>query len=186
MGRAPTVSVFIALAVCAATDTAAQSGKQALSLYGGPFTHEYVSQILQGHFVVDGPMLGLAYDRGIFYLGSGLTLEAEAQVTHFFSEQPYSTAAAGLGLRYDMTRIIGNYSSFAIYTGPSYADDPPRFDRRKGYFLEYVAIEVAVAPVMDSPWDGVIRMYHRSGAFGLYGSHTDGGTMLGVGIRRRF
>jgi len=165
----------------------AESAQQSVALYGGPATRRYVSQILfHGQFDLDGAMLGLAYDRRLAYLGAGFALEVDLEAAHFFMKRSYSSMAAGLGIRYDTSRWIGKPSSFAVYTGPSYADDPVPGDGYHGRFLEYVAVEFALAIGNNSPWDGVIRMYHRSGTFGLYGSDPDSGSMLGIGLRRRF
>jgi hypothetical protein len=182
-----TVLVLIACAKFAASDSHAESARQSVTFYGGPGTRRYMSQIFfQGNVSIDGTMLGLAYDRRLADLGSGFTLETEIQVTHFFMSRPYSSVAGGFGIRYDTSRWTKQPSSFAVYSGPSYADDPALSEGKSGRFLEYVAVEFAVANIGEIRWDGVIRMYHRSGAFGFYGLHTDTGSMLGIGIRRRF
>jgi hypothetical protein len=175
--------IAIAIATFASSDAQAESARQSVTVYGGPATRRYVSEIfLHGHFDVDGTTLGLAYDRRVFDLGAGFALEIEVQVTHFFMSFPYTSVAAGVGIRYDTSRWIGRRSSFAVYSGPSYADDG---GSKNGRFLEYVTVQFAVS-INRSPWDGVIRMYHRSGTFGLYGKDTDAGSMLGIGLRRRF
>lgn len=181
-----TVLALIAFAKFAVSDSHAKSARQSVTFYGGPATRRYMSQIFfQGNVSVEGAMLGLAYDRRLADLGSGFTLETEIEVTHFFMSRPYSSVAGGLGLRYDTSRWTKQPSSFAFYSGPSYADDPARSEGKSGRFLEYVAVEFASA-IEESQWEGVIRMYHRSGVFGLYGLHADTGSMLGIGIRRRF
>jgi len=180
------VSILIAFACFPAPDAAAEPPRQSVTLYGGPATHQFVSQIFQGNFDVDGMMLGLAYDRRLADLGAGFTLEAEVQATHFFMSPPSSAVAGGLGVRYDTSHWTSHASSFAFYTGPSYADDPVRNQGHNERFLEYVAVEFALENINQSQWDGVIRMFHRSGAFGLYGNDADTGSMLGIGIRRQF
>jgi len=89
--------------------------------------------------------LGLAYDRRLADLGSGFTLETEIQMTHFFMNRPYSSVAVALA--YDTTHRVGPNSRpvFAFYTGPSYADDSALSEGKTGRFLEYVAVEFAVA-----------------------------------------
>jgi hypothetical protein len=162
----------------------AESARQSVTVYAGPATRQYVSNIVfHGNFAVDGTTLGLAYDRRIFDLGAGLTLEIEGQVAHSFMDTPYTSMGAGLGVRFDTSRWTRQPSSVAFYSGPSYADDGGTKRRR---LLEFVTVEFAVQFMNRSKWDGVFRMFHRSGAFGLYGNHTDTGSMLGVGVRRRF
>jgi len=180
------VSILSAFAFFRASDAIAQTFRQSLTLYGGPATHQFVSQIIQGNFDVDGMMLGLTYDRWLSDLGAGFTLEAEVQVAHFFGNPSSSAVAGGLGVRYDTSHWTRQASSFAFYTGPSYADDPVRNPGHSERFLEYVAVEFALENINQSQWDGVIRVFHRSGAFGLYGNDADTGSMLGIGIRRRF
>ncbi len=39
----------------------------------------------------------------------------------------------------------------------------------------------------ESPsWNGVVRYYHRSGAFGLFEPNADEGSTLGFGLQYRF
>ena len=180
------ISVMIALACFPVSDATAESALQSVTLYVGPTTRQFASEIVQGHFNIDGTMLGLAYDRQLTDLGAGFRLEAEAQATHFFMKPSYSTLAAGLGVRYDTSRWIGQASSFAFYTGPSYADAATRNNDESEHFLEYVSLEFSLENISNSQFDGVVRMFHRSGAFGLYQNNTDVGTMFGIGIRRRF
>jgi hypothetical protein len=180
------VSILVAVACFPFPDAVAESARQSVTFYGGPATRQFVSEIIQGHFNVDGTMLGLAYDRQLADLGAGFDLEAEVQVTHFFMNPSYSTVAVGVGVRYDTSRWTGQASSFAFYTGPSYADDATRDNDHSQRLLEYVSVEFALENISNSQWDGVVRMFHRSGAFGLYQNNTDIGSMLGIGIRRRF
>jgi hypothetical protein len=47
-------------------------------------------------------------------------------------------------------------------------------------------MELAVGLSRNSKWDGVVRVYHRSGMWGIYSLDYDESTVLGIGIRRRF
>ncbi|HKU54907.1 MAG TPA: hypothetical protein VJP60_06050 [Rhizomicrobium sp.] len=145
-----------------------------------------MSHIVQGNFDIDGAMLGLAYDRWLTDLGGGFSLEAEVQAVLFFSNPTSSAVAGGLGLRHDTSQWSSRPSSLAFHTGPSYADEAARNAGHSERFLEYVTVEFALENINQSQWDGVIRLFHRSGAFGLYGNDADTGSMLGIGIRRRF
>lgn len=159
------------------------------TLYAGPASTKFVTQILGGDFEVNGGMAGIALDRGLFRLGSGISIGAEVQVTQFFGSYTYNTGALGLGIRFDEFPWSDRLpTTFAIYTGPSYApnariikDPVPHQDPK---FLNYVGVEAGVG--MGRKWDAVLRIYHRSGAWGLYSNTADVGTMIGLGIRRRF
>lgn len=159
------------------------------TLYAGPSSTAFVTQILDGKFDVNGGMVGFALDRGLFKLGSGISIGAEMQVTDFFGKYAYQTGAIGLGLRFDEFPWSDSLpTSMAIYTGPSYAPNAPLiFDpqpHQDPKFLNFVGIEVAVA--MNRNWDAAFRIYHRSGAWGLYSNTADTGSMIGIGLRRRF
>lgn len=170
---------------------AAQAGNSPWSatLYAGPSSTAFVTQILDGKFDVNGGMVGLAIDRGLFKLGSGISIGAEMQVTSFFGKYAYQTGAFGIGLRFDEFPWSDSLpTSMAIYTGPSYAPNAPLILDPKPHpdpkFLNFVGIEVAVA--MNRNWDAAFRIYHRSGAWGVYSNTADTGSMIGFGLRRRF
>jgi hypothetical protein len=179
----------LVLAALAPTAAAAEESPWSATLYAGPSSTKFVTQILDGEFDVNGGMAGLAVDRGLFKLGSGISIAAELQVTQFFGKYAYSTGALGLGFRFDEFPWSDKVpTTIAIYTGPSYAPDAPLIldpqPHRDPKFLNYVGIEAGVG--ISRKWDAVFRIYHRSGAWGLYSNTADVGTMLGLGLRRRF
>ena len=169
----------------------ARAGPWSVTLYGGPWTQRVVSQIVtDGNYDVSGAAIGLAVDRRLFRLGWGFSVEAEGQATENFDGYTFTTLGAGLGLRFD------NFpwslpTSFGAWTGPSYAINPPVeqyvTDRRQHPWLNYVSVELAVAVPWDPRhWDAVLRLYHRSGVWGLYSINADEGTTVGVGLRAKF
>jgi hypothetical protein len=182
---------ILAGAAVLAWSGAAEAGNSPWSatLYAGPSSTAFVTQILDGKFDVNGGMIGLALDRGLFRLGSGISIGAEMQVTDFFGKYAYQTGAFGIGLRFDEFPWSDSLpTSMAIYTGPSYAPNAPIIldpqPHQDPKFLNFVGIEVAVA--MNRDWDAAFRIYHRSGAWGVYSNSADTGSMIGFGLRRRF
>ena len=184
-----------AFAACLASSTPAWASDGhtgwSATLYGGPWTQRVVSQIVEdGNYDVSGAMAGLAVDRRLLAFGAGFSLAAEGEVTQNFAGPAFTTFAFGLGVRYD------NFpwdlpTSIAAFSGPSYAIDPPieqyQTDRHQHPFLNYVALELAVGvPHHARHWDAVIRIFHRSGAWGVYSINADEGSTIGVGIRARF
>lgn len=162
------------------------------TLYGGPVSYSRASDIFNGRGRLNGGMFGLAVDKKLVNLGWDISIGAEGQVTEYFVTHTYTTFALGLGLRFD--RFPWNNTSLAIYSGPSYAPDSPEItDHQYGLsfrmvkFLNFIGIEFAVAiPGHERHWDAVMRIYHRSGAWGVYSDNVDEGSMIGFGLRAKF
>lgn len=182
------------LAAFAAPPAWAGDGRTGWSatLYGGIASNSRASDIVSGQGRIDGGLVGFVVDKDLLNLGWDIHLGAEAQVTQYFAGDAYSVGSLGLGLRFD--RFPWNNTSLAIYSGPSYALDPPRVpdykygpSYRMRKFLNYIGIEFAVAiPHHEQHWDVVARIYHRSGVWGVYSINVDEGSVIGVGIRARF
>lgn len=182
-------SLILAASALAWTSAAQAASPWSATLYAGPSSTKFVTQILGGDFEVNGGMVGLAIDRGLFKLGSGISIGAEMQVTQFFGDYTYNTGALGIGLRFDEFPWSDTLpTTFAIYTGPSYAPNAPIIKdpvpHQDPKFLNYVGVEAGFG--IARKWDAVLRIYHRSGAWGTYSNTADVGTMIGLGLRRRF
>ena len=130
-------------------------------------------------------MAGVAVNRKIAYLGGGFTLSAEGQVTQYFTHELYETVSLGLGLSFDRFPW-DTPTTVSLHLGPSYAFDPPPVSGERHPFLNYVSAEFAIQIPRTDNWDAVLRLFHRSGAWGLYAVQVDQGTMVGAGIRVRF
>lgn len=163
------------------------------TLYYGPSTTKWVGAVLQTGLGANGTMTGLAVDRHLLDLGDDISLGAEAQLTEYFPS-PNTTVAAGLGIRFgDIFGLKG--VDFSFYSGPSYASDPPAtsvgyrgivYPAWQDKFLNYVSMQLAVPLSATGKWDGVLQVYHRSGAFGLYSNSDDDGLAVGIGMRKNF
>lgn len=179
----------LAVSVLAASAPAKAQGPWSATLYAGPSSTKFVTQILSGDFEVNGGMVGLAIDRGLFKLGGGVSIAAELQATQFFGSYTYFTGGFGIGVRFDEFPWSDTLpTTFAIYTGPSYAPNAPIIKdpvpHQDPKFLNFVSLELGFG--MNRHWDMVTRVYHRSGAWGTYSNTADVGTMIGIGLRRRF
>jgi hypothetical protein len=176
--------LLISCSVALAPGVRAQS-PWSISLYGGATTDTITTQIAAGHLHIIGGMIGLAANRRLAYLGSGFSLAAEGQVAQYLTHDPYQTVSLGIGASYD--RFPWNApSTLALYIGPSYAFDPPAIAGQTHPFLNYVSAEFAVQIPQAPQWDAALRLFHRSGAWGLYAHSFDQGTMVGAGLRYRF
>ena len=163
-----------------------------ITVYGGPWTQRVVSEVIgRGRFDISGGMIGAAVDRRLFELGWGFSFGLEGQVTQTVSGHGYETFALGIGLEFagfPWRRQLP--TTLSVYTGPSYATNPPieYYDpsRPQHPWLNYVGIELAVALPGTSNWDGIIRVYHRSGVWGVYSINADEGSTVGAGLRYRW
>jgi len=189
MWRRLGLSLCGAAALFCSGSASAGNSPWSATLYAGPSSTQFVTQILSGNFDVNGGMAGLAIDRGLFRLGSGISLAGEFQATQFFGKYTYGVGAIGIGLRFDEFPWSDTFPmSFAVYTGPSYAPNAPLIEdptpHQDPKFLNYVSLEFAFQ--MNRNWDAAFRIYHRSGAWGAYSNTADVGSMFGIGLRRRF
>ena len=186
------LTLFVATVSVAQAQT---NGPWSATLYVGPSTTKYFGAVLQSfNLQPTGAMVGVAVDRRLLYLGQGISIAAEGQVTQYFFGHKDTTLAFGLGFQAD--DVFGlKRTTWSIYAGPSYATDPPYtsigyrgivYPASRVRFLNFVGIEWAVGFSDESKWQGVFRIYHRSGLMGLYTDSDDDGMALGFGIRRRF
>lgn len=184
--------VVAAMIVVMLAGGAAQAGPWSATLYAGVSSDRRFSDITSGKVDVRGGMVGLAVDRDLFNLGWDVSVGAEGQLTEYSFGSGFTNIALGLGLR--LHHFPWDNTSLAIYTGPSYSLSPPHVpvyhpssNYRLKRWLNYIGIEFAVALPWDPEhWDGVFRIYHRSGAWGVYSLNIDEGTTVGFGIRARF
>jgi hypothetical protein len=192
--RGPCRWAFLILALTVpAAHAASINGPLTVTLYAGPSSTKFFGAVLQSlKLQPTGAMVGVAVDGRLLYLGQGISLAGEAQVTQYFWGHENTTVALGLGFQFK--DIFGwRRVDWSIYAGPSYATDPPfvsigyrgrLYPAARNKYLNFVGIEWAVGLGHDSPWQGVFRVYHRSGLYGVYSESDDDGIALGWGIRR--
>jgi hypothetical protein len=165
-----------------------------LSAYGGVATRNDTTTVfLHGHFHPDGSLVGVSLDRDLLNLGSGFTLVGELGATRFVAKSDETSIDLGIGARYDF-HFLGVPIGVSGFTGPSWADDAPviatgvfhgqPINFKSSPWLNYVGAEIAVG--LTSRLDGVVRYYHRSGAFGLFQPNADEGSTIAFGLLYKF
>ena len=81
--------------------------------------------------------------------------------------------------------------SLAFGLGPSWASSQPALEQELNdqdatrRWLVYWYLEAAGAPRSWGPWRAVLRLHHRSGAFGWV-AENGGSNVPSLGVRRRF
>ena len=82
-------------------------------------------------------------------------------------------------------------TSFATGLGVSYATEDPTFEITEhgstNQLLAYILVELAFSPPKYPQWAGVVRIHHRSSAYGTFEEDIEGASnSLGIGIKYRF
>ena len=163
-----------------------------ITAYGGPATYTIFTQTISGHAKLDGGMISIAADRRLAYLGWGWNLVGEVQIQQFVFGPSYPSIALGLGVEYHHFPWEERLpTAMSIFMGPTYSYNPPlayptsAWGSRKS-LLNYLSFEFAVAVPKLRKWDAVVRIYHRSGVWGIYTNDADECSVVGVGLRYRF
>jgi hypothetical protein len=128
---------------------------------------------------------GIGLTREIGRMGEDFTWEVEAIAVRHFGEQRHWEGDLALGLRWTDPFWTG---SLAVSTGVSLASSLPVLEERADpptrKFLHFLGIEAAFSTKANPAHEVVLRLHHRSAA---YGRTDDGGSnFVAVGYRRRF
>ena len=135
----------------------------------------------------DSWFAGVGLTREIGRMGEDFAWEVEAIAVRHFGEQRHWEGDLALGLRWTDPFWTG---SFAVSTGVSLANSLPTLEERVDpptrKFLHFLGIEAAFSTKSNSASEFVLRLHHRSAAYGLYGTQDGGSNFVALGYRRRF
>ncbi|TNM62909.1 hypothetical protein [Aliirhizobium smilacinae] len=175
--------------------------KCAIMVFGGKFVETPMEDIfLRGDLSPfnweygDSGFIGFSASRTVAsFWRERFAIETELGVGKRFGSMHESETWAALFLRYrDFPWNDYLYTTVAVSTGLNYASGISDEERaragndRGDRILHYLAPEITFASPQDKSKELVIRLHHRSGAYGLV-SDADGGIQyLTVGLRFRF
>ena len=169
----------------------APNGAVAVTAFGGIMTDNKWEDVLAPWTLEfrESGLAGVAASRRLAQIGDGFVLEVEGQAVRHFGDQDhweFNLPLTARWLRFPWDDTVDTSVAWGI--GPSYATEVPQVEldnnETSQRWLVYWMAEVELA-LPDSPWSGVLRLHHRSDAFGLIGD--DGGSnALAIGIRRQF
>jgi hypothetical protein len=163
-----------------------------VSLYVGQLTDEKWEQaILPGADFVDAFIAVAAVSWTVArWFDGDLSCELEAQIGKYWGDQAhweFNLPIIGFRWhRFPWDRKIA--TSFAWGAGPSYATEIPVVELEtndtSSHWLVYWYGELTLGPP-TAPWEVVLRLHHRSDAFGIVAD--DGGSnAICAGLRYRF
>lgn len=135
-------------------------------------------------------MAGVGYNHRFVTVLKALDIEGLVQAEpHFGSahQWEFDAAANARWTDFPWNDVVATSVSFAL--GTSYETQVPREEEplNGGFSKQWLAFwlfEIEASPP-DSRWTGVIRLHHRSTAFGLFGQG-GGSNWLALGVRRYF
>lgn len=163
----------------------------ALSVYAGRLTDsEWYSSLTPGVDLIDSSLLALAWSRTLLRADTRpWSIEWEGQAVKHFGDQDhweFNLLLGGRWHRFPWSDTVATSLAFGV--GPSYATELPKAEvARHGdseQWLAYWYLELTLGPPR-SDWSGILRLHHRSTAFGLFGD-TGGSNALTVGFRYAF
>lgn len=171
------------------------AGEGALTVYTGPFANSHWEDFFLDPGSVGYEPAWLAVVAPSWEVARplpALSLEVEGQVGRYFGDQDHWELNALVAARYRVTRVDASLrASVAFGLGPSWASEKPPLERRitdngdTARWLVYWYLEAAAGHRSWGPWSAVMRLHHRSGAYGLVAAE-GGSNVPTLGVRRRF
>jgi hypothetical protein len=196
---------FLALAaLLLAARGAAAEGKEvadvsapmAIGVYGGQLLDGNFSKMLYNPFNAEARHTGIAAltaSYRLYRFEFGLSFELEAGIGRRFGDEDLTELWGGLAVRWD--RFPWNdyvYTTLgAVVWAPNYATSisPHELERNDGtrtHWMNLFSPEITLADPDNKNLELVLRLHHRSGAFGLYNGTTAGSTFWAIGLRYHF
>lgn len=140
----------------------------------------------------DAYMAGVGVSREFARWRDLVAFEAEGQVSQHFGKQDHTEGELLLvarWLKFPWNETVR--TSAAVGEGISYASSIPVIEQERSpgntsHLLNYIMLELELAPPQQDEWSFVTRIHHRSGVFGLYDGVSKGSNLVTVGVRYRF
>jgi hypothetical protein len=188
------LTVFFSVSLIAVDNRANASEKlYSLNVYGGRMTSDHWEDVFIHTFdldFVDSYFLVVALARKIGGYEDKLSFEVEGQVVKHFDYMDhweFNGVLTGRWEKFPWDDTIDTSLAFGI--GPSYATDKPEVELdnndETSKFLIYWMIELALGLPEKPRTAFILRLHHRSDAWGLM--NEDGGSNgIGCGIKYRF
>ena len=166
-----------------------------MTVYAGPFSSNHWEDFFLNPGGIEYESAWLAVVAPAWEVARplpALSLEVEGQVGRYVGDQDHWELNGVVAARYRVTRANASLrASLAVAVGPSWASEKPRLERRitddgtTARWLVYWYLEAAAGHRAWGPWSAVMRLHHRSGAYGLVAAE-GGSNVPTLGVRRRF
>lgn len=178
-----------------AQGAAASAADRYITVYAGKYTDHRLLEVFTNHPVPyeHSYAIAAAVARVFSTPSPGRQWEAEWQVVKHAGIQTHWEFNAVLIHRW--TRFPWNRwvrTSMAIGDGLSYATTVPRLELESpsnegaARLLNYVVLELGLAPPEAQRWSIIGRIHHRSGVYGLFADVDGGSNVMSLGMKYRY
>ncbi len=158
--------------------------------YGGQWSANSIGAILRGRTEMQSSYVGVVgASQSLYQMPDRLRLELEANVGTHFGLQHHSELNSALLFRWRRFPWRDHLNtSVAFGLGPSLALQAPRIeerpDRPASPLLVFMPVELTLGrpPTHGSSWELLLRVHHRSGAYGVV-SPARGSNFISLGLR---
>ena len=163
----------------------------AIAVFGGLMTDNDWQDTFQPWTLnfLDSAFAGLAASYVFYRFDHRFGFEIEGQVIRHFGDQDnweFNLPIIGRWEAFPWDDVVD--TSLALGIGPSYASEIPKLEAANtgggDRLLVYWMVEIEAGPP-DKSWSAMIRLHHRSGAFGLASPEGKSNAVV-IGLRQRF
>ena len=176
---------------------ALERGDHAVTIYFGRSSPDAFSSIIFKPYDVnfeDTYLVAMALSTKLFDVGEYLDFELEGNIVRRFGDDEEWEFNAAIFLRWDKFPWQDFvYTTVGLgFIGPSFATGISETERRKSgnnkgsKVLNYFTPEITFSPPSNRNISVIMRVHHRSGAFGLFDGVDGGSSFVSVGFRHYF
>ncbi len=190
------IIVFVVFAALAPVSKAMAEGdgyQWSVFAYGGKWSNNRIGEIVRFNTRLRRSYVwGMGFSHNLHDITDDLEVEVELNAARHTGLQNHFELNAAVNLRwrgFPWERYINTSISYGL--GPSYAFRRPpietRSDRGPTHVLVFMPVEITFAPPSEKrpPWEALLRIHHRSGAYGIV-SDARGSNFITGGLRYRF
>jgi hypothetical protein len=168
------------------------AGSNSLTLYAGRYSDDRLGDVLLSKPVtyMNSWLLAVAASHAFALASPAHQWELEGQLArHVRGQHHWETNLLAIyrWQRFSWRRVL--QTSLAVGEGLSYASRVPPLEAASQTnvgatrLLNYILVEMTVAPPQVKDWSLVVRVHHRSGVYGLFNDVKGGSNVIAAGVK---
>jgi hypothetical protein len=189
------IAASMLLAVLPLAPLQADTDTHVLTFYAGRYSDDRLTQAVLSRPLdyMDSRLAVVALGREFDFENPSHQWEIEGQAGRHYGEQThweFNLLAIYRWQRFPWDRFVR--TTAAVGEGLSYATRVPPLEEASptnegtARLLNYILVELTIAPPEETRWSLAFRIHHRSGVYGLFGGVDGGSNVIAGGIKWRF